>query len=51
VVLNTSVLSSVSKMKRNEIAYHRVREAIAAKVMKLVYVRSEENISDVLTKP
>jgi len=51
VVLNTSVPSSVLKKKHNAIAYHRVREAIAAKVMRFAYVKSEENVSDILTKP
>jgi hypothetical protein len=51
VVLNTSVPSSVLKKKHNAIAYHRVREAIAARVMRFAYVKSEENVSDVLTKP
>ena len=51
VVLNTSVPSSVLKKKHNAIAYHRVCEAIAAKVMKFAYVKSEENVSDILTKP
>ena len=34
VVLNTSVPSSVLKKKHNAIAYHRVREAIAAKILR-----------------
>jgi hypothetical protein len=51
VVFNTSVPSSVLKKKHNAIAYHRVREAIAAKVMRFAYVKSEENVSDILTKP
>jgi GTP cyclohydrolase II len=50
VVLNTSVPSSVLKKKHNAIAYHRVREAIAAKVMRFAYVKSEENVSDILTR-
>jgi hypothetical protein len=37
--------------KYNAIAFHRVREAIAAKGMRLAYVKSEENVSDILTKP
>jgi hypothetical protein len=45
------VPSSVLKKKHNAIAYHRVREAIAAKVMRFAYVKSDENVSDVLTKP
>ena len=51
VVLNTTVPSSVLKKKHNAIAYHRVREAIAAKVMRFAYIKSEENVSDILTKP
>jgi hypothetical protein len=34
VVLNTTVSSSVLKKKHNEIAYHLVREAIAARIMR-----------------
>jgi hypothetical protein len=51
VVLNTSVSSSVLKKKHNAIAYHCVREAIAARVMRFANVKSEENVSDILTKP
>jgi hypothetical protein len=46
VVLNTTVPSSV-----NAIAYHRIREAILARIMRLAYIKSEENVSGVLTKP
>jgi hypothetical protein len=49
VVLNTLVPSSALKKKHNAIAYHHVREAIAAKVMRFAYVKSEENVSDILT--
>jgi hypothetical protein len=51
VVLNTTFPSSVLKKKHNAIAYHRVREAIAARIMRFAYIKSEENVSDVLTKP
>jgi hypothetical protein len=50
VVLNTTVPSSVLK-KHNAIVYHRVREAIAARIMSFAYIKSEENVSDVLIKP
>jgi adenosylcobinamide amidohydrolase len=39
------------KKKHNAIAYHRVREAIAAGITKFAHVRSTANIADVLTKP
>jgi hypothetical protein len=51
VVLNTSVPSSVLKKKHNAIAHPRVRETIAAKILRFAYIRSEENMSDILTKP
>jgi hypothetical protein len=51
VVLNTTVPSSVLKKKHNAIAYHRVSEAIAARIMRFAYIKNEENVSDVLTIP
>ena len=51
IVLNTSVPSSVLKKKYNAIAYHRIREAIVARVLRFAYLKSEENVSDILTKP
>jgi hypothetical protein len=50
LVLNTTDPSSVLKKKHSAIAYHRVREAIAARIMRFAYIKSEENVSDVLTK-
>ncbi len=51
VILNTSVPSSVLKKKHNAIAYHKVREACAASIIRFCYVESGENLSDCLTKP
>jgi hypothetical protein len=51
VVLNTTVPSSLLKKKRNAIEYHQVIEANAARIMRFSYIKSEENVSDVLTKP
>jgi hypothetical protein len=51
VVLNTTVPSSVLKKTHNAIAYHRVREDIAAMIMRFAYIKREENVSDLLTKP
>jgi hypothetical protein len=50
VVLNTKVPSSMLKKKNNAIAYHRVRDYIAARIMRFGYIKSEENVSDVLAK-
>jgi hypothetical protein len=48
VVLNTTVPSSVLKEKHNTIAYHLVREAITARIMRFEYIKSEQDVSDVL---
>jgi hypothetical protein len=42
VVVNTTVPSSALKKKYNAIAYHRVREAIASKVMRFAFIKSEK---------
>jgi hypothetical protein len=49
LVLNTTVPLSVLKKKHNAIACHRVREAISARKMRFAYIKSEDNVSDVLT--
>ena len=51
VVLNTTIPSSALKKKHNAIAYHRVREAIAARIVRFCHVDTEVNLADVLTKP
>jgi hypothetical protein len=51
VVLNTTVPSSQLKKKHNAIAYHRVREAIAANIIQFVHIPSIANYADCLTKP
>ena len=51
VLLNTTVPSSMLKKKHLGCSYHRVREAIAAQIMKFSFISSEENFADVLTKP
>ena len=51
VVLNTTIPSSALKKKHNAIAYHRVREAIAARLIRFCHVDTKMNVADVLTKP
>ncbi len=51
VVLNTTVPSSVLKKKHNAIAYHRVREACAANIIRFTHIESTANYADILTKP
>jgi hypothetical protein len=51
VVINTTMPSSQLKKKHNAIAYHRIRKAIAAKIINFFHIRSEDNFADILTKP
>ena len=51
VVLNTTIPSSALKKKHNAIAYHRVREAIAARIIRFCHLDTNLNVADVLTKP
>ena len=51
VVINCTLSTSTLKKKHNAIAYHRVREAIAAGVINLAHVSSKDNVADLLTKP
>ena len=51
VVLNTTVPSSPLKKKHQACNYHRIREAIAARIVRFAHVDSVNNYSDVLTKP
>jgi hypothetical protein len=50
VVHNTAAPESMLKKKSNAIAYHFVREAVAAKVIRISYEPSKSNLADVLTK-
>jgi hypothetical protein len=50
VVNNTTNPSSVLKKKSNAIAYHYVQENVAAGVILIVFIRSENNLADMLTE-
>jgi len=51
MITSTTIPSSSLKKKHNAIGYHRVREAIAARVVDLLHVASAANLADILTKP
>ena len=51
VVLNCTMPSSVLKKKHNACAYHRVRNAVAGKVLKFAHIPSQMNYLYILTKP
>ena len=51
MIQNCSMLSSqLVKKKHNAIAYHRIRESVAAGIIKMGHVSSEKNLSDICTK-
>jgi hypothetical protein len=50
VVTNTTVPTSTLKKEHNSIAYHRVREAVAASILRIAKVHTTENLADLLTK-
>jgi hypothetical protein len=51
VVTNTTIPTSTLKKKHNAIAYHRVREAVAAGIVRIAKVHTTEILADLLTKP
>ena len=51
VVKNTCLPSSTLKKKHNAIAYHKVREVVAAEIVLLAHIKTDFNKSDILTKP
>jgi hypothetical protein len=51
VVANTSAPESTLKKKSNAIAYHYVRESVAARIIQIEFIRSADNKADILTKP
>jgi hypothetical protein len=50
-VTNSTVPTSTLKKKHNSIAYHQVREATAAGILRIAKVHISENLAGILTKP
>jgi hypothetical protein len=50
VITSATIPHSSLNKRHNALAYHRVREAISAKVMYFIYVPSEKNAADIFTK-
>jgi hypothetical protein len=50
VVLNSTHAESTLKRKHVSIAYHRCREAQAAGHIRIGFIKSNENLADILTK-
>jgi hypothetical protein len=50
VILNSTIPHSSLKKRHNVLSYHRVREAIAAEIVRMIKVESAQNFADVLSK-
>ena len=51
VLVNSSVPTSILKKKSSSIAYHFVREGVAANEWLVSYISTHQNIADLFTKP
>ncbi len=51
VVNNTTMPESILSKKHNQICYHRVREAVAAGIIRIAKEDTKTNLADSLTKP
>src|SRR5687767_11659755 len=50
VINSTSIPDSNLKKRHNALSYHRVREAIAANVLRMYHIKGTENHANNLTK-
>jgi hypothetical protein len=50
MITSATIPSSSLKKKHNAIGYHRIREAVAARIVDLVHCGSTVNVADLLTK-
>ena len=50
VCINSSIAASTLKKKHNSIAYHKVRESVAAGIIRIFKEAGETNLADILTK-
>jgi len=51
VVDNSTLPSSTLKKKHNAVCYHRVREAVAAQMLRIAHVPTGQNLADMFMKP
>ena len=51
VITNTTLPLSVLKKKHQACNYHRVREAVAARIIEFGHIDTHDNVADICTKP
>jgi hypothetical protein len=50
VVKNSTIPSSTLQRKHNSICYHYICEAVAAKIIRIAHIPTDQNLADMLTK-
>jgi len=50
VMKNETIPLSILQKKHNAICYHYVREAVAAGIMRVAHIPSDQNLADIFTK-
>ena len=50
VVNNTSLVESKLDKKHNQLAYHAIRWAVAANIIRIAWIEGTENLADAMTK-
>lgn len=50
VITSSTLPSSTLSKRHNALAYHRVRTAVATKVLKFCHINGKDNIADIMTK-
>ena len=50
VVMSSTIPQSILNKRHNMLSYHRVREAIAAKILEFHWCSSDQNRSDIIGK-
>jgi hypothetical protein len=50
VITSSTLPHSLMNKRHNALSYHRVREAVAADVLRFHYIKSEHNPADMLSK-
>ena len=50
MIQDCSIMASQLMKKHNAITYHRIREAVAGRIITLGYIPTDSNLSDILTK-
>ena len=50
VITSSTIPGSKLNKRHNALSYHKVREAVCAKVLHFIYLKSDDNPADMLTK-